>query len=316
MAPLFVVGCHRSGTTLVRRILCTHPEVWLAKETQYLAHLALRDGDWHRQRSDAEITEHIRSAVPVLAAIGWRVVPDPAAFAASGEPPTWAGVYRWLCGLERPGDRAGARYWGDNTPRYVSLIPELDRAFPDARYLHVVRDPRDVVRSALAVWFGGNTALTAAEEWVERVGAGLAAGQLVGERLLCVKFEDIVVAPGATLGRIAAWLGVDDAFRPDEVGGDAGEVARQAHLANVGRPLDASVVGRWRQDLTARQVADVEQLCQPFLGAFGYPVDAWRPSWDPTPRFARYAEQYAQSLAINLVRGARRRLSRSGSDGR
>ncbi|MEZ4241928.1 MAG: sulfotransferase [Myxococcota bacterium] len=307
MPPLFVVGCHRSGTTLLRRILCTHPEVWLARETQYLAALPLSADAWHRDRSDDALREHLDWVAPFLRATGWVATPSVPAFLASDAPRTWAGAYAWLCGLERP---RPAAWWGDNTPRYVSLVPQLEQGFPGARYLHLVRDPRDVVRSALAVPFGGNTALTAAEEWVERVGAGLAAAQLVGDRLLCVRYEDLVTAPGPVLARIAAWLGIDDAFRPDDLGGDAASVASQAHLARVAQPLDGSRVGQWRQALSEAEVADVEQLCQPFLAAFGYEGVAWRPAWDPTPRFARYARGYARSLAVNLARGARRRLGR------
>jgi hypothetical protein len=307
--PLFVVGCHRSGTTLVRRILSTHPEIWLAKETQYLAFLPFVEGDWHRPLGADEVRRHLDFVRPFLRGTGWTTEPDPDAFLASGAPATRAGIYRWVCELERPASRT-LRYWGDNTPRYVSLVPELDRGWPDARYLHVVRDPRDVVRSALEVWFGGNTALTAAAEWIERVGAGLAAEHLVGDRLLLVRFEDLLRETRPTLERIARFLEVEDAFRPDDLGHDARAVAAQRHLAKIGGPIDPSVIGRHREALAPDQIAEVEQLCQPFLRALGYPLETWQPSWNPTPRFARYARHYLRSLAINLGRGLRRRLGR------
>lgn len=315
MRPLFVVGCHRSGTTVIRRILNTHPAIWLAKETQYLAFRAWRPDDWREPRRPAEISDHARFVAPFLPPTGWRARPTAAAFAATGAPPTFADFYEWLCQLEAPPDRALA-YWGDNTPRYVSLIPELHRAWPNARYLHMVRDPRDVVRSALEVPFGGNTALTAAEEWVERVGAGLAAQRLVGGQLRVVRFEDLLREPRHTLRGIADWLGLPDAFAPDEPGPDGADIARQAHLARISQPLDPAVIGRWRQALSRTQVAEIEQLCQPFLSAFGYEAAAWRPSWDPTPRFARFASHYVQSWAINVGRGVWRRVTRQSRSSR
>jgi hypothetical protein len=303
--PLFVVGCHRSGTTVMRRILNTHPSVWLAKETQYLAFLQLKPGDWHAARAQGELREHVRWLLPFLRATGWSRVPDPGALPE--QVTSWAGVYRWVCELERPQDRALA-YWGDNTPRYVSLVPELDRAFPDARYIHLVRDPRDVVRSAMEVWFGGNTALTAAEEWLERVGAGLAAGQLVGERMYLLRFEDLLLDPQGTLGKLARFLDLPALFDPSHTGGDSGSLAREQHLAKLTSPLDPKVIGRYRQSLSAREIAEIEQLCQPFLRSFGYESETWHPSWNPTHRFARYTGHYARSLGINLARGLRRRL--------
>jgi Sulfotransferase family len=309
--PLFVVGCHRSGTTVLRRVLSTHPAIWLAKETQYLAFRDWRDEDWHAARTPGEMAEHVAFADRFLGATGWTERPTAEAFAQSGAPPTFAAFYAWLCTLEAPAGRA-LRFWGDNTPRYVSLIPQLNRAYPDARFLHVVRDPRDVVRSALEVWFGGNTALTAAEEWVERVGAGLAAQQLLGDRLKVVRFEDLLRDPTATLRSVADWLGVEDGFRPDDPGQDGARIAEQGHLTRVATPLDPTVIGRWRDDLSRRQVEQIEQVCQPFLLAFGYDLARWHASWNPTHRYARYAREYAASLAINVGRGLSRRLSIGG----
>jgi Sulfotransferase family len=306
--PLFVVGCHRSGTSVLRRILSTHPEIWLAKETQYLAFRDWGPGDWHNLRTVAELDEHFAFLLPFLAPTGWTQVPRREAFQASGEPATFASVYRWVCQLEAPTERA-LRYWGDNTPRYVSMVPELNRAWPEARFLHLVRDPRDVVRSTLQVWFGGNTALTAAEEWVERVGAGLAAQQRVGERLKVVRFEDLVTDPAGTLADVARWLGVPDTFDPNDPGADGVAVSAQHHLARVAQPLDPAVIGRWREFLTEEQVDDIEQLCQPFLRAFDYELSTWRASWNPTPRLGRYATEYARSWSINVGRGLRRRLT-------
>lgn len=304
--PLFVVGCMRSGTTVVRRILNTHPEVWLSKETQYLAFLDREPGDWHRERTAAELDARLAGARPFLIGNGFTVPADLDAFLASGAPRTDAALYRWICLLERPADRA-PRWWGDNSPRYVSLIPELDRAWPDARWLHVVRDPRDVVRSQLETPFGGNTALTAALEWVERVGAGLAAERLVGPRMCWLRFEDLVADPRRELARVAAFLDVEDRFDPDDTGGDAGKVAALAHLGRVARPLDPSVVGRWRGALTPAEVAQIEQLVQPFLAPFGYDQDRWRAAWNPTPRFGTFARSFARSWGVNLARGLRRR---------
>lgn len=310
--PLFVVGCHRSGTTVLRRILNTHPSIWLAKETQYLAFRQWRPDDWHRVRSTEEMLAHLEDVAPFLPPTGWDREPTLETFIAGGSPLTFAAFYQYLCQLEAPANRQ-LRYWGDNTPRYVSLIPQLHRAWPEARFLHLVRDPRDVVRSSLAVWFGGNTALTAAEEWVERVGAGLAGQQLVGSNLRVVRFEDLVRDPQATLAGIARWLGLDPNFSVDDPGPDGVQVARQAHLRRIAEPLDPAVIGRWRHTLTAAQVAEIEQLCQPFLSAFGYELGTWQPSWNPTPRFARFASHYAQSWAINVGRGVWRRFAHSRS---
>lgn len=303
--PLFVIGCHRSGTTVLRRILNTHPEIWLAKETQYLAALDLTPGDWHRPRPRAEMEAHVRWTQPFLAATGWSTLPDPSALPSSL---TWADTYRWICLQEQPSGRTLA-YWGDNTPRYVSLVPELDRAFPDARYLHIVRDPRDVVRSARALWFGGNTSLTAAEEWIERVAAGLAASSLVGDRIRLIRFEDLLREPQKTLASVAQFLGLPDRFDPNDTGSDAGHLARgQDHLSKVAEPLDPKVIGRYREALTPRQIAEIEQLCQPLLRALGYESERWHAAWSPTHRFARYTGHYARSLGINLERGLRRKL--------
>lgn len=127
----------------------------------------------------------------------------------------------------------------------------LERLWPEARYLHLVRDGRDVAESLIAHGWAGNH-LTAARQWREtELAWERARARIPAERTLDVRFEDLVAAPRPTLERICAFLGV--AFRD--------EMLRYPEDTTYAAPDPASA-GRWMRSLPARAV----RLCEAGAG--------------------------------------------------
>lgn len=136
---------------------------------------------------------------------------------------TFDAVTRWLMAqgsaVQRPFDKPDVRWLGDKKPVQHAdpeVLPFLERHFPRARYLHVVRHPAHVVASMqrraregapVAWWSGDHDALLRAwcrhEQWV------LDASPRLGQRLLTVRYEDLLAATANTLTRVLAHLGVD-----------------------------------------------------------------------------------------------------------
>jgi len=136
--PLIILGVRRSGTTLFRVMLDRHPEVAIPDESYFVPQLA----DRHRGAIDVEGFVDDLRRLPTLGE--WGVSADEVrARLRPGMPvgEAIAAVY------EAYAAQRGKSRWGDKTPLYMQYLGLLDRLFPDAVYLHLVRDGRDAAVS-------------------------------------------------------------------------------------------------------------------------------------------------------------------------
>lgn len=272
--PFFVVGQPRSGTTLLRAILNAHPRLYLPPETGFLPFLQI---DGHAPAGDTRLAQE--EAIALLEQIGrlnkdWhRLVGEPHAFyhqLAATDPPT---VTRLLDALYRQmmGDRG--RRWGDKTPSYVRYLPQIDRLFPQACFVHVVRDGRDTVLSAREKWEDRPHLDTyyLLQRWVDNVSAGRRAGRRLGpDRYLELHYEELVQHPAATVRALCAFLG--ETFHPAML-----DHAQQFRAQDPGsghpqvkKPIFTSSVRRWRDEMSPFDRKLAHHLAGPTLRAFGY----------------------------------------------
>ncbi|CAN5699222.1 sulfotransferase [soil metagenome] len=184
--PFFVVGSARSGTTLLRLMLNAHPDVAVPPESRFITEL------YTEEEVDAEATlralgDHHRFGA-------WELSLDDVRRELGR-----TGTVRFvdvISAAYRAYTKAhGKTRWGDKTPRYVEHIPLISGLFPDARFVHLVRDGRNVALSYADVPFGPKTVGQVAELWGGRVAAGIAAGRrLGGDRYLEVRYERLTEA--------------------------------------------------------------------------------------------------------------------------
>lgn len=183
----------------------------------------------------------------------------------------WPGVVEGLfrCVYERevPGAPTPWRrlVWGDKTPVYMGEIPLLAGLFPQARFIHIVRDPRDCVLSTESAW--GNTPERTAQEWADRVRRCRTAGQgLGGGRYLELRYEDLVADVRGGLGRLFDFLGVPT---PP----DAGRLRRAPEnlgAAKGAREVVAGNTEKWKAGMDPATRRTIEALTGDMLDAYGY----------------------------------------------
>jgi hypothetical protein len=165
---------------------------------------------------------------------------------------------------------------GDKTPNYVLQIPLLAELFPEARFVHIVRDGRDVALSVTNIdeW-GPKRIPGGARYWVQHVGAGRAAGHALGaSRYLEVRYEDLVADAEPVLRAVCGFFDLD--YEPgmlayyerfDEV--IAPDLLPQYHQKLREPP---TVHCRWRSEMSAEDLAAFEEIAGPLLADFGYEV--------------------------------------------
>ena len=162
--PFFIVGCPRSGTTLLRDLLRSHPRLTIPTESHFIPDFYRTFGD---PASDAEAW-HVASRILTLPRISrWGIALDPGDVAGCR---SFAEVARRL--FEVWAKSQGKPRWGDKTPHYVREIPLLMRLFPDEQVIHVIRGRRDVALSWLRTRLDPQNLYMAARMWKEMVTKG------------------------------------------------------------------------------------------------------------------------------------------------
>ena len=263
--PFFIVGSARSGTTLLRLILNAHPEVAVPPESRFVVELYkgrdVIDTDVFLQELSAHKRFHTWD-IPIeivrdeLEGGGEVAYPDAirAAF----------GAYARANGKSR---------WGDKTPRYVENLELLHRLFPEARFIHLIRDGRNVALSYANVPFGPKTVAKAASLWSTRVCAGYTVGRaLGGEHYLEIMYEDLVEDAEGEIKDICGFLGL--AFDPgmmDYTERARGSVLPRASMYNphvTEKPRAG--VRSWQDSMPPRDVEVFESVAGDVLSLLGY----------------------------------------------
>jgi Sulfotransferase family len=266
-APVFVVGFPRSGTTLLSAMLSRHPRLAIAHEWRWVPDLLRPQSDGSLRRP-AEVLEAALRA-PKL---GGEFVDaaDARHRLAALHDPTPAGALR--CVFEAYAAAAGKARWGDKTPRNLVELDILGTAFPDALFVHLIRDGREVADANRDAPWGGSGLLMWARRWARSVATARAAGLRLGPRYVEVRYEQLVARAEETLTALGEFLDapfVDAQLDYPSAVAELGE-ALPAHHQNLRRPPTAGLRD-WASTWTERERRAVEAVAGPVLDDLGYP---------------------------------------------
>jgi hypothetical protein len=278
----FVCGVTRSGTTLIRLMLDAHPELAIPGETHFLPKLIKR---CERGRVDADeladlVIEHKRWGDFHLDGdqlqARWRAL----------DPLTAADAIRAFYLLYA--SKQGKRRYGDKTPGYIKEMPRIQRVLPEVRFVHIIRDGRDVALSHLRMNWGPSTVAESAELWVQRITKARRQAPRINHYTE-VNFEDLVADTEGVLRRVCDFVELD--FDPAML--DYHERAEQRlrekerDLPRRNRPTQTAAarmdshrlasepprsdrIGMWRERMSPDEIADYERIAGPLLRELGY----------------------------------------------
>jgi len=195
----FIVGTGRCGTTLLRMMLDAHPELAIPPETHFFHRAVIssmlssdpREGFLTALTSDVRWPDFQLSAELLRS-----LIRDLEPFNLSDAFRTFYRAYAKMDGKTR---------WGDKTPNHSSLMDFIEKFIPEARFIHLIRDGRDVALSLKELWFGPRSFQEAAGWWVSKIKA--AREQVSRLRYyLEIRYEDLVSRPEPTLKQICDFL--------------------------------------------------------------------------------------------------------------
>jgi hypothetical protein len=193
----------------------------------------------------------------------------------------------------------GKRIYGDKTPSYIVDLHVLNAMFPAAKFIHLIRDGRDVALSVIRQFWGPNDLISALRQWSCQVScARKMLCMLPEERWLELRFEDLVAHPEAELRRITTLLGIE--FEPAMISGYRDKAEHKVgdrinrHHTHLSKSPSESQAYKWRQTLSSADQAIAEEIAGPLLAELGYPPGVRRhPLKIPRQLYHRLREAYA-----------------------
>ena len=297
--PIFVVGASRSGTNLLRALLNRHSQIWMSGETHYFDDLRPRLEGGGRAPLDAKERELVERYFLAISHRAFGQKGDPAASridreelrALAGELGAGSGdaYFEALCRL-RARDH-GKPHWAEKTPRHVYRIDGLLEAFPDAKVVCIVRDPRAVIAS-YRDWHGA-AARRGVEEhpelaadrsrsrrsynivlqcllWRGVVQASYEAERRHGaEHVLVQGFERLAENPEPAVRELCAWLGLE--YEPEML--EVPVVNSSYASSGKAEGVSKEPVERWRSRLSPREIGIVQSICGRLMDELGYAKD-------------------------------------------
>ena len=257
--PVIVGGCPRSGTTLIRVILDTHPHICCGPESEIF-----KPGRRNPQRlaslfdlSPTEVEKLLNRSASQAEFID--------------------GFFRLYCSA------AGKKRWAEKTPNNIRSLDFIFEHFPRARFIHMLRDGRDaicslrthprhkVVDGELIPLNTNNPISKCIETWVTEVSRGLPWRD--DERYFELRYEDIVLEPEKTLKKVFEFL--DEPWDPavldfHEVRSSSRDVTKFPQNPEATRRLSARSLGRWQKDLSPKELQMFYDMAGDLLLKLGY----------------------------------------------
>jgi Sulfotransferase family len=279
----FIVGVPRSGTTLLRLMLDAHSLMAIPPETHFIPKLIRLVEHSKGNPRDAVVelvTKHRRWPDFEL---------EPAAFEARLDAAPQldaATVVRSF--YEAYAEAQGKPRWGEKTPQYLRMMGRIARTLPEAHFVHIIRDGRDVALSLLSVEWGPTNVRHAAEQWVDEIHTARRKLSRI-PHYIETRFEELVSDPEPLLRRVCEFVELE--FEPamlsyhQSAARRMGEMQRDFEIAGgptltpeervrqhalVSAPPSTAAAGRWQEAMDPADVGAFEEIAGEMLNELGY----------------------------------------------
>lgn len=274
----FVVGASRSGTTLLRLMLDASSKLAIPPETNFGQALDAFERGGVTAGVDAILQSQAWGDCDLSTRDLQRSVED--------DPPNTQGEllrrFYELYALHR-----GKPRWGDKSPYYMMAMERIAQLFPEAHFVHVIRDGRDVALSNIPLWFGPDTIEKAAVWWSQMI--ALARRQAAKLPFYMeVRYEELVRDPRAALTAVCEFIELEweegmldyHLHAADRLAAETADLIQGGRLVSrrqrleihrlVDRPPQVDRVGRWRTEMSEDDRRTFERIAGITLEELGY----------------------------------------------
>lgn len=237
--PIFIVGPVRSGSTLLRVLLDHHSLLNICSEFEGAVSQAIGD-DWPDIEQYRHFVKHDRQMkalnVELDESLGYEAL-----------------VHYFLCQMN---DRSDKPFIGTSVHSRIDLLPKL---WPEAIFIHILRDPRDVARSAIGMGWVGNVH-EGIKYWIDaEIRWDRLCAQVPESQRLEIRYEELVEAPSKYLAQVCDFLKVE--YEPGML-----DIENDSTYSSP----DPAYSYQWKQKLNPKEIVWVEYQCKELLLKRGY----------------------------------------------
>lgn len=293
--PVFIAGPDRSGTSLIFSLLASHPNISMVRRTNMWRYFHQRYGDLSRpdnfERCLLDMTRYNRMR---------HLHPDRDRL--RNEFHRGAPTYGRLFALfyQHHAERTGKQRWGDKSLHTEHYVDRVFSEFPNAKIIHMTRDPRDRYASVRKRHNRDNPRLGGTTgRWLLSMRKGLANQRRYPERYKFIRFEDLAGNPEATLKEICEFieaeytpemLTMSGAPEHNQVGGNS-----SFEKIEPGK-ISKKPVGRYREVLTNMEIQFIQMTTGKYMDVFEYQREPFKLTAEEKAGF------YAKVIPTNLLR--------------
>lgn len=251
--PIFVVGCPRSGTTILSQLLAK-TDYCEPFETHYITkyYKKLNEfGDLSEFDNFKRLFSQILEERPIMQ---WKLSIDVDRAFTEMKPPSYKNIINEIG--SQIAKKQNKLFWGDKTPRYLFDLDIIYDLFPESKYIYIIRDGRDVALSLLERPWPPYNIVACAEYWKRINSPNQTLGILEEKKqLYTVRYEDLLTDPEQKVKEIYLFLGQD--YNAEKMSGLIGK-------------LKKGNFNKWQNKMKPYQIKLFEKYSANTLNRFGY----------------------------------------------
>ncbi len=298
-APVFVLGSVRSGTTLLYHMLLSAGGFAVYRtESHALNLLEPRFGDLGKIQNRKNLMQAwLDSKLFQLSGLDAGLIEKKVLAECSN-----GGNFLRVV-MEEIARGQGVERWADCTPEHLAYLPRIKETIPDALIVHIIRDGRDVALSLEKQgwvkpfpWDRKRPLLAGAAYWDWIVRKGRKDGRSLGKDYCEVRFEELIGNPREVLGQLSGFIEQDLDYDRIQQNGIGSVSEPNSSFAASGGGFHP--VGRWRESISAPEVATLEGMIGDTLEDLGYPLAT--PDLRPYGHLKRLRRNYRRYFDFKL----------------
>ena len=272
--PFFIIGSGRSGNTLLRSILSGNSDISIPPESYRIPFAIKKFHIFNNRDWEDIVSQVLKEFKDCKEFYTWEIDITDAQKRLENiadSKRTLSNIFDELFCTYTEKHSPGSKIWGDKTPMNTLYLDWIGTVFPRSKFIHIIRDGRDVASSYLKME-RYDTILEAANRWINSIESAQSFGSKIKENYIEIRYEALVTKPEEVIKDTCDFLDIDydskmlDHTKQVKKLGDTDK----EHHSNLSKPISSDSVGKWRNNLSESNQESITKLLHKHLQRLGY----------------------------------------------